>query len=148
MFDFIDCNNGLPESLALRFFYQTAVTISQLHSLGIAHRDVKPENLLLDSRFNVKLTDFGWATHLSNDESLWTPSGTFAYMSPEMVVGVQHSSKTDIWSLGVLLVELLNGWLTRVASFRGGKRPGNGQGNGSQNAQGSKAYSARHSRAH
>ena len=77
--------------------------IKYLHKKGIAHGDIKPENILLDSNFNVKLSDFGFSkTNLiSGDES---KSGTLYYAAPELFVkGNFDSLKTDIWSIGITL---------------------------------------------
>lgn len=60
LFFYIDSHNGLPEILALRILYQTALAVSYLHERNIIHRDIKPENILMDSEFNVKLCDLGW----------------------------------------------------------------------------------------
>ena len=117
LFYFIDGKSGLPENLALRFFYQTALAIRDMHSKSILHRDIKPENLLVDSRFSIRLSDFGWSTFEYQVENLCCPCGTFAYMSPEIVLGLNHNNRTDIWGLGILLIELLNGRFIRFASF-------------------------------
>lgn len=100
---------GLPEAIALRFLLQVARAVSYLHALGIAHRDIKPENVLLDEDMNAKLCDFGWATAL-HTQAQTIMCGTFEYMAPEVCYGDQQTLKMDVWSLGVLLFELLHGW--------------------------------------
>lgn len=109
LFYFIDPAKGLPESLALRFLYQTALAVRHMHSLGVTHRDIKPENLLLDANFNLKLCDFGWSSRADARDPTDALCGTFAYMAPEMVFNLPHGPKTDIWCLGILLVEMLTG---------------------------------------
>lgn len=107
---YIDAKRGLPESLALRFFCQTALAVKYLHDHKIIHRDIKPENILLCSNFEVKLCDFGWSCQLRSDfECRTSICGTYEYMSPEILNLMTHSFKTDIWCLGILLFELLNG---------------------------------------
>lgn len=110
LFFYIHPKDGLPERLALRFFYQTALAVKFLHQQNLVHRDIKPENLLLDENFSVKLCDFGWSVLLDNPEEIRSSiAGTYQYMPPEIVFDRRHSSKADVWSLGVLLYEFLHG---------------------------------------
>ena len=111
LFFYIDGNNGLPLSLALRFFYQIGTAIEYLHELKIAHRDIKPENILLDETLNAKLCDFGWSSMINDDEYRTSVCGTYEYMSPEIVSNgkYSHTEKVDIWCMGILMLELLSG---------------------------------------
>lgn len=82
--------------------------VSYLHSLTppVLHRDLKPENiLLLNDR--CKLADFGWSS--TDDDYRNTYCGTFDYLSPEMIRGTGHNEKLDVWTLGILMYELLEG---------------------------------------
>ena len=91
------------------------------HERGVWHRDVKPENVLLDAEGRPYLSDFGLAIHESQ-QHLMEPetAGTFSYMSPEQVRGQSRhlDGRSDIWSLGVVLYEML----TRERPFRGANR--------------------------
>jgi len=74
----------------------------------IIHRDIKPSNILCNSRGSIKLTDFGVSGELINSIAN-TFVGTSVYMSPERIQGAEYSVKSDIWSLGITLIELAYG---------------------------------------
>ena len=117
LFFYINSREGLSEKLALRFLYQTSLAVRYLHGNKIVHRDIKPENILLDGEFNVKLCDFGWSCYLEDDDCRMSLCGTYEYMSPEILDHLGHTSKADIWGLGILLYEMLHGWVIRQSSF-------------------------------
>lgn len=72
------------------------------------HRDLKLENILLDSNLNPKLTDFGWSNFFSVGEDRESLCGTYDYMAFEIFKGDPQTLKTDIWALGVILYELFH----------------------------------------
>jgi serine/threonine protein kinase len=107
LFRYLRKKKKLSEEEAFIFFFQTCSGIDYLHKKNVLHRDLKPENLLLDNGGNIKLCDFGWSTDDAGQRS--TFCGTVDYMAPEMIQNKPHDFKIDIWSLGVLLYELLHG---------------------------------------
>jgi serine/threonine protein kinase len=102
----------LPESTARRYFQQLASALRFSHQDGVAHRDVKPQNLLLDEQGNLKVSDFGLSAlpeHLQNG-LLHTACGTPAYTAPEVISRRGYDgAKADAWSCGVILFVLLVG---------------------------------------
>lgn len=116
MFGYIT-KHKLSEDECMRFFYQTCEGISYIHGKSIMHRDMKPENILLDQNLNVKIADFGWSAEYLPTECRQTLCGTYEYMAPEIFFRKQQTKKTDIWALGILLYELFHGH----APYRGTK---------------------------
>ena len=99
--------NKLNNETIIQFLRETISIIKYLHSLNIIHRDIKPENLLLDNNFRIKLCDYGWATHYNNNEHINTFCGTPEYVAPEIIKKEFYDEKIDIWSIGVLLFEMI-----------------------------------------
>ena len=118
LFFYIHPRKGLPEQLALRFFYQTVCAVAHIHSMGILDRDIKPENLLLNSDFDVQLCDFGWACEACSNLKKQSVCGTYDYMAPEVAEMNGHDEQADTWSLGILLFELIHGDVIRNSSFQ------------------------------
>jgi serine/threonine-protein kinase len=114
--EFINDKNGLiVENRAYEMFDQILSAFAYAHKKGVVHRDIKPANIILtndsDGNFVPKVLDFGIATIVSEStdtEKGWVV-GTPSYMSPEQVLGVQVDARSDIYSLGVLLHQMLTG---------------------------------------
>ena len=104
-------NGRLPVDKALNIFKQILSALSYVHSKGIIHRDIKPKNILIDKNGSVKLTDFGIAKTLYSNVKTSTGSylGAPAYSSPEQMDGRKVDSRSDIYSLGITLYEMLAG---------------------------------------
>lgn len=104
-----DCPHTLDEMLQL--IHQIGEGLKVAHQSGITHRDLKPENILINSRGIAKILDFGLA-HVRGAAKLTREGstlGTAAYMSPEQVNGLDTDQRSDIWSFGVIIYEMLTG---------------------------------------
>ena len=100
------CNEDTTKSIA----QQALWALQYLQSMNISHRDIKPENFLLDSLYNVKLTDFGLSGIVDKNGMITKNCGSFLYASPECLSTKKYNGMaTDMWSLGVTLFTLLNG---------------------------------------
>jgi len=109
LFDIIRNKIGLTESNAFYYFIQTLNAIYFLHLHSIVHRDLKPENLLINEDNILKLCDFGWSVKLNRNKRT-TFCGTVEYMAPEIIKKQKYDETIDIWSLGVLLFELVHSY--------------------------------------
>jgi serine/threonine-protein kinase len=98
---------------ALDILKQITAAITHAHANGIVHRDIKPQNILMDSHGRAKVTDFGIAMALSATSLTQTNSilGSVHYLSPEQARGGMATKKSDIYSIGIVLFELLTGRL-------------------------------------
>jgi serine/threonine protein kinase len=110
-----DRNPSIEEILELSI--QICEGLNDAHEKGVTHRDIKPSNILIDSHGRVKIVDFGLASVIGTDQLTRTGStlGTIGYMSPEQVQGKNVDHRSDLFSLGVVLYEMITGRLP----FRG-----------------------------
>ncbi|KAI1713213.1 protein kinase domain-containing protein [Ditylenchus destructor] len=112
IFDLISKQRRLTEDNAREKFWQIISAVQYLHNFNIVHRDLKAENLLLDSNFQIKLADFGFSNFYNKSETLNTFCGSPPYAAPEVFEGKRYAGpEIDIWSLGVVLYVLVCGVL-------------------------------------
>lgn len=99
----------LPEDKALDIARQLCAGLAAAHAKGVLHRDLKPANIMLDGRGQVVVTDFGLAGVADQIQGAEVRSGTPAYMAPEQLAGKEVSTRSDIFSLGLVLYEVFTG---------------------------------------
>jgi serine/threonine protein kinase len=105
------------ERTAAQILRETISALQYLHSFNppIIHRDIKPENLLLNEGGRVLLADYGWSNFNMEGDVRKTFCGTPEYIAPEMLMKKGHDTRVDIWSIGILMFELLAGYSPFVA---------------------------------
>ncbi|XP_070500711.1 testis-specific serine/threonine-protein kinase 3-like [Chironomus tepperi] len=116
--DLIHKQKRIPEARACSIFHQILAGVEYCHSQGVAHRDIKCENILFDANYTVKLIDFGFAKCMNPvpktaDSNLSeTYCGSYAYASPEILKGVPYDPfASDIWAMGCVLYTMIHGRL-------------------------------------
>ncbi|TPX70093.1 hypothetical protein CcCBS67573_g06651 [Chytriomyces confervae] len=113
LFEYILKSRALSENVTRIMFGQIICAVSFIHSIGIVHRDLKLENILLDENENVLVTDFGFANKSESvDGLLRTSCGSPCYAAPELVTTDGYVGEiADIWSCGVILFSMIAGYL-------------------------------------
>lgn len=98
-----------------RFYLaEIVLAVEKMHKSGIIYRDLKPQNILIDQSGHVKIIDFGFAKKMNNikQDRTYTNCGTPGYCAPEVLMDdVGHTYKADIWSIGILICELIGGFI-------------------------------------
>jgi len=101
LFDFIAQTGSFSEPVARYYFHQMIEALEYLQSKGISHRDLKPDNIMLDDEFNLKIADFGFSSRAASNQSF---KGTRSYMAPEILVGAKYyGTMVDIFAAAIIL---------------------------------------------
>lgn len=100
---------ALPPRLALALIDPVVEGLGAAHAAGFIHRDVKPENVLIADDGRIKIGDFGLARAVTSSTSTGALLGTVAYISPELVLGKPADARSDVYSVGIMLYEMLTG---------------------------------------
>ncbi|KAL2922306.1 CBL-interacting serine/threonine-protein kinase 1 [Bienertia sinuspersici] len=115
LFDKVASRGKLPEKEGRRLFQQLIDGVSYCHDRGVYHRDLKLENILIDDKGSLKVSDFGLSAlpqHFGSDGLLHTTCGSPNYVAPEILANRGYSGATaDVWSCGVILYVILTGYL-------------------------------------
>ncbi|MDK1327347.1 Stk1 family PASTA domain-containing Ser/Thr kinase [Arthrobacter sp. zg-Y1143] len=105
----LDERGSLSPRLALALMDAVVEGLAAAHDAGLVHRDVKPENVLLAENGRIKIADFGLARAVSTSTNTGTLVGTVAYLAPELVTGAVADERSDVYSAGIMLYEMLTG---------------------------------------
>ncbi|OMJ72142.1 hypothetical protein SteCoe_29479 [Stentor coeruleus] len=118
VFEYVDRNllevleqkpNGIEPEFIQQYIYQLCKAIDFCHSQSIIHRDIKPENLLVSKTHSLKLCDFGFARQLTTQITMTDYVATRWYRAPELLVGCNYNTPVDIWAIGCIMGELIDG---------------------------------------
>lgn len=116
LFDYLTSLVTLSEKKTRHIMAQLLDAVAFIHDHNVVHRDIKPENILLDENFNVKITDFGFATELPEGSFLRELCGTPGYLAPELLKASMYEGEAgygrevDVWACGVVMYTLLVGF--------------------------------------
>ena len=111
LFEYVQITGPFSEKMCRFFFKQIIIGLHYLHSQGVCHRDLKPQNILLSDDYTIKIVDFGFATPVQGREGSGfnaTRVGTLGYMAPELVNTMPYQPQVvDLFAVGVILFNML-----------------------------------------
>lgn len=108
LFSYLRRVGRLPDAHARFYTAEITLAFQYLHLMNIVYRDLKPENLLIDTTGHLKITDFGFAKIV--EDRTWTLCGTPEYLAPEIIQSRGHNKSVDWWAMGILIFEMLAGF--------------------------------------
>ena len=100
----------LKEKFTRKYMKQLSNGLEYLLENNILHRDLKPQNILLSKNYDIKITDFGFATYYNKNTIINTLCGSPMYMAPEIITKNGYDYKSDLWSVGIILYEMIHGY--------------------------------------
>ena len=110
--------NLLPVERVVEIVFKCSLALEFAHRRGVIHRDIKPANILISAQSDIKISDFGVALQAEAEHTHLQGVGSPSYMSPEQVQDKELSHQTDIYSLGVVMYQLLTGKLPFIAATK------------------------------
>lgn len=116
--DYIVQKTRLPEEEAKALIYQLFDALEYINSQGVAHRDIKPDNIIFDNNGHIRLSDFGLSQYVGENNLVKTACGSPCYVSPEIIRGIEYDGfLSDAWSCGVILYMMVTGcspWTEKI----------------------------------
>jgi len=108
-FELLYYSHKMDEKLGRTYFHQLCEGLSAIHAAGVIHRDLKPQNILVDHKFCLKITDFGHSTIVDHPYAILQGShfGTKGFQAPEIVLGRSYTRSCDVFALGVILFNMM-----------------------------------------
>jgi len=121
LFDLLFYSDRLNEITVRTYFHQLMNGLKAIHLAGIAHRDIKPQNILLDADYCIKITDFGWSKIFETEQDRimkTTYVGTRGFQAPELLKHLQYTNACDIFSCAVVLFVMVAGYPPFLAAHK------------------------------